>query len=311
MIHFNPNTLQEHQSARHSLVVTRILVILGVLALASLISVSIQDTIRQSAMQMGVGEVITGLESEGLLRALEADPSADVRSHAAAALGGLHDARAVNPLERAAASDPSARVRHAAADALAELQGYWAGTAGKRAEYVGALAVAPGSPDLVYLAELNELATSRDGGVTWTTLSNSLPSHVSALAVDPLEPDVIYAGADSLGLFKTVDGGVTWHAVNDGLGLAPGVRLRITALAIDPENPDRIFAARGVWLGTSRVELIPLGLMESRDSGLTWYAVEVPELDQAIGHLAVTNDKLYATAGEQLITVDLFGEDAL
>lgn len=311
MIHFNPNTLQEHQTARHRTLGARILLILGVLALAWLISAWSQDTLHRSATQMGVGEVMTGLGSEGLIRALEVDPSADVRSYAAAALGGLNDARAVNPLERAAASDPSVRVRHAAADALTSLQGYWARMAGKQVEYVGALAVAPGSSDLMYLAELNRLAVSRDGGVTWTTLSNSLPSHVSALAIDPSQPDVIYAGADSLGLFKSMDGGDTWHAINDGLGLAAGVRLRITALAIDPGNSDRIFAARGVWLGTSRVELVPLGLMESRDSGLTWYAVEVPELDQAIGHLIVTNDKLYATAGEQLISVDLFGEDAL
>ncbi len=51
--------------------------------------------------------------------------------------------------------------------------------------------------------------------------------------------------------------------------------------------------------------------MESRDSGATWYAVDVPELDQAIGHLVVTNDMLYAAAGERLISVDLTVEDDL
>jgi photosystem II stability/assembly factor-like uncharacterized protein len=217
----------------------------------------------------------------------------------------------VNPLVRAAASDPNVHVRNAATDGLALLQGYWARNAGKQAGYVGALAVAPGNSDLVYLADLNELSVSGDGGITWTRLSNPLPSHVSALAVDPSQRNVIYAGADSMGLYKSVDGGDTWYAVNDGLGMAAGVRLRITALAIDPENPDRIFAARGVWIGTSHVELIPLGLMESRDSGVTWYAVEIPELEQAIGRLVVTNDKLYATAGERLISVELAAEDEL
>lgn len=311
MIHFNSSKLQEHQSATRDIFVTRILVILGVLAFAWLISILGAETSRRSAMEVGVSPLVTGLDSEGLIQALENDTSADVRSRAAMALGELNKAGAVNPLERAAASDPSVRVRHAASEALALLQESWGMTAGKQAEYVGALAVAPGNSDLMYLAALNELAVSRDGGVTWTPMSNPLPSHVSALAVDPSEFNVIYAGADSLGLYKSIDGGNTWHAINEGLGLAAGVRLRITALAIDPENPDRIFAARGVWIGTSRVELVPLGLMESRDSGVTWFAIDVPDLGQAIGHLAVTNDKLYAAAGERIILVDLSAEDEL
>ncbi len=311
MKHFNPNTVQERQSARHGILGRRILVILGVLALAWLISVWSAETTRRSAMEVGVSPLVTGIDSEGLIQALENDTSADVRSRAATALGELNKAHAVIPLEHAVASDPSMRVRDAATDALALLQGYWARNAGKQSEYVGGLAVAPGNSDLVYLAALNELVVSRDGGVTWTALGNPLPSHVSAIAVDPSQRNVIYAGADSLGLYKSVDEGETWHAVNDGLGMAAGVRLRITALAIDPENSDRIYAARGVWIGTSRVELIPLGLMESRDSGATWYGVEVPALDQAIERLVVINDKLYATAGEQLFAVELTVEDEL
>lgn len=363
MIHSNPNTLQERQSARHGILGRRIFVILGILALCSLIFVWSADATRQSAMEERIWSLVTDLDSErltvarhraqreleeagkaairpllvalhspslilranaaemlgyigsphaaeGLIHALD-DTNANVRSRAASALGALNDTRAVNPLERAAASDPSVRVRDAATNALASLQGYWARTAGKQAEYVGALAVAPGYSDLVYLAELNELSASRDGGVTWIALSSTLPSHVSAMAVDPSQQNVIYAGADSLGLYKSIDGGDSWHAVNDGLGMAAGVRLRITALAIDPENPNRIFAARGVWIGTSHVELIPLGLMESRDSGITWYAVDVPALDQAIGRLVVTNGKLYAAAGERVISVELAAEDEL
>jgi hypothetical protein len=94
-------------------------------------------------------------------------------------------------------------------------------------------------------------------------------------------------------------------------GNGTGGAIRITALAIDPENPDRIFAERAIWVGTSRVELIPLGLMESRDGGVTWYAIDVPALDEAIGHLAVTNGTLYAATGEQVISVELAAEDQL
>ncbi len=304
MKRYTPSNPQKRQSSLRETFIRTVLILIGLIALTWLSAQWSVDATRQRAINARVEQSVTDLEFEALMQALEQDPSGNIRSRAAKALGELNDTRAVNALERAAASDSSVQVQDTASKALALLREHWARTANKHPEYVGALAVAPGYADIVYLAELNELAVSRDGGDTWTTLSNPLPDQVSALAIDPSRRNVIYAGVDSLGLYKSSDGGETWQAVNNGLGLAAGVPLRITALAIDPDNPDQIYAARAVWIGTSRVVLIPLGLMGSRDGGVTWYAVDAPEFDQAIRHLVVTDGKLHATAGQQLISVD-------
>jgi hypothetical protein len=265
---------------------------------------------RANAAEM-LGVIGSSRATSDLVKTLDEDKVVEVRRAAAFALGELKDSHAVNALERAAAADRSHIVRVTAGEALANLAGHWAGAAGKTGESVPVLAVAPGHPNWVYVAALNQLSVSRDGGATWTSVEAPLPSHVSAMAINPTDPHVIYAGVDSSGIYKSTDAGATWFAVNTGLGLAPGVRLRVTALAIHPENAEHLFAARGVWIGTSRVELVPLSLMESRDSGGTWFAIDVPEFDQAIGHLVVTNNKLYAAAGERIISVDLPFEDEL
>jgi hypothetical protein len=295
------NKFQDPRFSLRNTLWTTVLVLIGLVALAWLSTEWSANAARRSATEGRGREVVTELDANGLIRELE-DPSADVRSLAAKGLGLSNDARAVNALERAAASDQSASVRDTARKALALLKEYWATSAAKRPEHVGALAVAPDDADLVYLAELDQFSVSRDGGSTWTALGNPLPNQVSAIAIDPSQQNVMYAGVDSRGLYKSTDGGETWHTVNDGWGLAAGVPLRITALAIDPDNPERIFAARAVWIGTSRVVLIPLGVMESHDGGVTWNSVALPEIEQPVGHLIVRDGKLYATAGEQLIS---------
>jgi len=92
-----------------------------------------------------------------------------------------------------------------------------------------------------------------DGG--WTLVSNGLyGGSVSALAVDPQNPAVIFAAASS-GLFKSIDSGASWAALNaNGLpsGLAP------TAIAMDP-----------VAAGTAYV-LVGNTVYKSTDGGASW-----------------------------------------
>jgi hypothetical protein len=60
---------------------------------------------------------------------------------------------------------------------------------------------------------------------------------VRALVVDPGSPSTIYSAADGHGLFKSIDGGMTWTATATG----PAFFLP-AALAIDPTNPTRVYA---------------------------------------------------------------------
>src|SRR5262249_18190892 len=58
----------------------------------------------------------------------------------------------------------------------------------------------------------------------------------SVLAVDPLTPTTLYAGTSGSGVFKSIDGGGSWSAVNAGL-----TNPLVTALAIDPQSPSILY----------------------------------------------------------------------
>jgi photosystem II stability/assembly factor-like uncharacterized protein len=74
------------------------------------------------------------------------------------------------------------------------------------------------------------LAKSTDGGTTWTDTSpRGLPGlDVHGFAVDPADPKIVYAAVAGKGLFRSVDGGVTFATASTKVG--PGVM----ALAVLP-----------------------------------------------------------------------------
>lgn len=119
------------------------------------------------------------------------------------------------------------------------------------------------------------------------------------LAVSPADAKVLYANADGLGLFKSTDGGVTWTAVNSGLGVMPGARFTVTSIAFDPTDPQRIFVTTGVWMGTSHVEFYAIAVMRSLDGGATWQVYEKSSNVQPITRLAIRGGRLYAVTGDQ------------
>lgn len=260
-------------------------------------------TLRRNSAEM-LGFIASPQALDALSGAMATDPASAVRSRAAWALGELNDMRAVSALERASVLDSNLRVRQEASGSLAALLSHLASTAGKNASLVSTFAFAPSQPNIVYLVEFNQLSISRDGGKTWSAVAGTTPSRVVALAVSPVGPDVIYAGTESMGLYKSADGGATWSAMNQGLGLEPGVRLSVTAIAVDSQNPDSVYVARGAWVGTSQASFVPMGIMQSLDSGQTWKSVGL-STNQAISRLVIVNHKLYALSGDRLILLRL------
>jgi len=89
---------------------------------------------------------------------------------------------------------------------------------------VYSLAIAPKSPETVYVGTPSGYCKSTDGGEHWEFLQATgkdaqaitAERHktVRGLAVDPTNSSVLYAGTPRGGLFKSSDGGQTWRQLN-------------------------------------------------------------------------------------------------
>jgi photosystem II stability/assembly factor-like uncharacterized protein len=136
-----------------------------------------------------------------------------------------------------------------------------------------ALAVDPNDADHVWAgAAAGGVFESRDAGTTWTAVFDDQPVlNVGALATHPTNSSIVYVGTgeangssysyDGDGVYRTLDGGVSWQH----LGLAE--TRRIGRIAIDPVNPQRVFvaAAGGVFMPDAF-----RGVYRSTDGGTTW-----------------------------------------
>ena len=80
---------------------------------------------------------------------------------------------------------------------------------------------------------------AQQNGAAWTNIGPS-PAAVEAIAVDPLGTGTIFMGSIAGGVRKSLDGGITWSAVNSGL-TTPIVQ----ALAIDASGPQTVYAGTG------------------------------------------------------------------
>ena len=84
-----------------------------------------------------------------------------------------------------------------------------------------------------------------------------LPRHINALVTDPGNSQVIYAGTGSTGagsgVYRSEDGGLTWHRASDGLPSED-----VVALAFGAGNPPPLYAAVGD------------GIFVSADGGTNW-----------------------------------------
>ena len=120
-----------------------------------------------------------------------------------------------------------------------------------REGFVSSVAFDPTNPNTVFATYAGFGGThiwiSSDAGVTWSPLdSASLPDvPVHSLAVDPTRPNRLYLGTD-LGVFVSLDRGVTWAVENTGFANA----ITETVLVAQGEYGPAIYAfthGRGAW----------------------------------------------------------------
>jgi photosystem II stability/assembly factor-like uncharacterized protein/DNA-binding FrmR family transcriptional regulator len=157
---------------------------------------------------------------------------------------------------------------------------------------VGAVAVAPSDPNVVWVgmgsacirgntSAGDGVYRSTDGGRTWHHRGLEQAGQIGRIRVHPQDPDTAWVAAlghafganAQRGVFRTTDGGATWHNVlwvSDEAGAVD--------LALDPANPRQLYAAtwqavRKPWTMISGGP--GSGLFRSTDGGDTW--VELTE----------------------------------
>jgi photosystem II stability/assembly factor-like uncharacterized protein len=154
---------------------------------------------------------------------------------------------------------------------------------------IGALAVAPSDPDVVWVgtgeADMRSdisygdgMYRSTDGGRTFHAAGLRDSRQIGRILIDPRRPEVVLVAAlghgfgpnPERGVFRTADGGKSWQRVlyrDDATGAID--------LAADPGDPRTVYAAlwnvrRPPWSTYAPVNGPGGGLFRSSDGGLTW-----------------------------------------
>jgi photosystem II stability/assembly factor-like uncharacterized protein len=185
---------------------------------------------------------------------------------------------------------------------------------------IGAIAVAPSDPSIVYAASGEGLARpdlsigdgiykSTDAGKTWTHLGLRDGQQIPALAVDPRDPNRVFAAVlghpygpnEERGIFVSTDGGQTWKK-----SLYKDRDTGGSDVQIDAANPDVMYASmwkvrQGPWEDGNEYNKVGGGLFKSTDSGNTWHPLTngLPK-DLVQIYVAISPSqpsRLYATVG--------------
>jgi photosystem II stability/assembly factor-like uncharacterized protein len=170
----------------------------------------------------------------------------------------------------------------------------------------------PADPNRIYASQSTGwfgqlIQRSNDGGKTWEPVGNKFEydgvpgthqwydgtphpwefARVWHLEPSQSDPDTIYAGVEDAALFRSVDGGGSWHELSglreggSGPKWAPGAGgMCLHTILQDPRDPDRIFVA-----------ISAAGVFRTDDGGKTWKPVtkglrsgEIPTETAEVGH---------------------------
>ncbi len=181
---------------------------------------------------------------------------------------------------------------------------------------VGAVAVAESDANVVYVG-MGEHAVrgvmtshgdgvykSTDAGKTWKKMGLETTQHISRIAIHPKDPNIVYVAAQGAlysqskqrGIYKSIDGGVTWKNI-----LYVDEKTGCAELSMDMNNPRILYAA--MWEhGRLPWKVISggpgSGLYKSTDGGDTWEKMK-EGLPPILGKMSIAvcrsnSEKVYA-----------------
>jgi photosystem II stability/assembly factor-like uncharacterized protein len=170
----------------------------------------------------------------------------------------------------------------------------------------------PADPDRLYASQSTGwfgqlIQRSDDGGTTWEPVGNQFQyegvpgthqwydgtphpwefARVWHLEPSLTDPDTVLAGVEDAALFRSTDGGQSWHELSglrghgSGASWQPGAGgMCLHTIIVDPSNPERVFVA-----------ISAAGVFRTDDGGGTWQPVNrglhsegIPDEDAEVGH---------------------------
>ena len=176
----------------------------------------------------------------------------------------------------------------------------------------------PVDPNRIYASQSSgwfgqTMQRSNDGGKTWETIDNKFLYDTSEATGKPLtthqfydgkphpwefkrvwhlepsltDPDTVYAGIEDAAIFKSTDGGASWHELAGLRGHGTGPHWQpgaggmcLHTIILDPSNPQRI------WIAISAA-----GAFRTDDGGASWKPINkglnsqyIPDPTAEVGH---------------------------
>ena len=200
---------------------------------------------------------------------------------------------------------------------------------------IGALAVAPSDPDVLYVGSGEGLQRpdlsvgdgvykSVDGGRTWKHLGLRDGYQIPSIVVDPQDPNRLFVAVlghpygpnSERGLFRSTDGGQSFQRV-----LYKDENTGAMEVAFDPDNSQNVYATlwaarQAPWEVGASFNGLGSGLFKSSDGGGTWHQIGkgLPLIEQGLGRIGFViaksnNRRMYAQVDASAAYVGLYRSD--
>ncbi|MGC8942564.1 MAG: stalk domain-containing protein [Caldisericia bacterium] len=121
--------------------------------------------------------------------------------------------------------------------------------------YINFFTPDPNDSKVLYVSTNNGIFKSEDQGKIWKNLGLT-EYNINSIEIDSKNTKIIYVSTEGDGILKSIDGGLSWKKINDGIE-----DLNVKFVRIDKNNNSIIYSI--TWSG----------IYKSTNQGLTWFKI--------------------------------------